>query len=636
MCGIAGIVGVNVNSERYSEVIPRMLGKIKHRGPDANGEAYFSSCALGHVRLSIVDLVNGKQPMYDDSGNNCIVFNGEIYGYRDIKKQLAYPFKTNSDTEVLIALYKKYRENMMEYVPGMFAFAIWDEAHKSLFCARDRFGEKPFFYAIGKGGEFVFASEIKAIISTGLIDPVIDYDQLNHFLSYSYIYPTKTIYKNIFTLPPAHFLKLSNGELQVKRYFSLPPTQESLCEEEAIERFSYLFKQAVKRQLVADVPVGAFLSGGLDSGTVVALAADLVPKLTTVSFGFKGGVNELSIARTMAHKYDTNHIELTDIDFDIAELMYTAQNFYDEPMADPASIPAYLISKHAREHVKVVLTGDAGDELLGGYDLKYRALCYAQELTDKNILLREFLLNSFYKVAKGVRRFIQNVGLYSKDPSIRLQEPHYHDIFIWQRAFEWAKEKPSQVVDFMRMKNRSVQQDIIDGLTLYSRECENYLLDDGFLSNENDPDNSLRLDMQEYLPGNGMRKTDRTTMAVGLESRTPFLDIDLAKFCISLPFNLKVNKNKDKYILRRSYSDRWTKEVRNGIKNGFAAPIYLWMRRKSFVNLEEEYLGNRSRKIFYLINYKKLQQIRKERKHLFLIWEFLHLSMWLEMHKCGL
>lgn len=631
MCGIAGIIGGNARSQQ--NLVPQMLEAIKHRGPDGRGVDTFDHAALGHVRLSIVDLVNGKQPMRDVSERLSVVFNGEIYGYRDMKPRLDYPFRTTCDTEVLLALYRKHGQQMLKYLPGMFAFALWDESEQTLFCGRDRFGEKPFFYAWGRNGEFIFASEIKAILATGLVDPVLDYAQLHHYLCYSYIYPTRTIYQNVYTLSPGHQLIWRDGKVRVEPYWTLPPRGDSITEDEAVEKFRFLFQQAVRRQLVADVPVCAFLSGGLDSGSVVAMAAQQVPQLTTISFGFKGGINELSQARTMAERYGTHHIEMMDIDFDLAELMHTMQWLYDEPMADGASMPAYLIAKAARQHAKVVLTGDAGDEILGGYDHRYRTIMYMQRWQGKDTRWDEMLLHVYYRVFQRVRMFLRQHGLYSRDPSVQLSEPRYHDIFIRQRAYQWLKEGNYDVVSLLRDKNCFVGPQVVQSVELFEQPIQDYWQTQGFLPN-NDADNAIRLDLLEYLPGNGMRKTDRTTMAVSLESRTPFLDVDLAEFCISLPFSLKVREMEEKYVMRRAMQPYWTKRVSHSTKNGFGAPVHLWMQQPKFRELEEEYLGNRNGYMFAVMDYDAIQRLRQERREIFLLWELLILAMWFAKHPC--
>ena len=360
------------------------------------------TCIFGHVRLSIVDLGSGQQPMLSSDKNEAIVFNGEIYGYKDIKKSLGdYAFATNSDTEIILALYKRYGHDLVDKLPGMFSFALWDERKKELFCARDRFGEKPFYYAYGTGGELVFASEIKSILASGLIEPKIDAGSVAHYLKHLYVNPYKTIYSNIFVLPPAHTLAYSDGKLTIRRYWQPPAIDNNIGLEEAARKFKDLFSKAVASQLVADVPVGAFLSGGIDSSSVVAIASQYQKKLKTLSFHFKDGINELPFAREIAAKYGTEHIELFDRDHDIGTLLLKMNDIYDEPFADSSNIPTYLISKLAREHVKVVLTGDGGDELLGGYASWYRPFLFAQDmktsLPDWASMMIPYLLGAMHK-----------------------------------------------------------------------------------------------------------------------------------------------------------------------------------------------------------------------------------------------
>lgn len=632
MCGIAGIIGPDI--ERYKEYMPSMLQSIVHRGPDDLNMHFFSECALGHVRLSIVDITNGRQPMLDEQRNLGLVFNGEIYGYKDIKKNFfEYPFHTDCDTEIILALYHKYGNKMLKQLPGMFAFALWDERNKTLFCARDRFGEKPFYYAVGRNGEFIFASEIKAILATGLIKPQINHEQLWQYLNYQYVYPTQTIYSNIHVLPPAHFLTYHDGKIEVQRYWKLPETNHHISEEEAVEEFQRLFRQAVKRQLIADVPVGAFLSGGLDSGTIVATAAEFVSPVTTISFGFKQGVNELDSARSMAKRYNTNHIEIQDVDFDIADLLFKMQEVYDEPMADPASIPAYLIAQHARQHVKVVLTGDAGDELLGGYDLRYRALAYMQNFHSSNISLKKYAQLLDWKIfsLRCLRKGKKYLGY--DNSKLFLEGKALRELEVQRNAVFWAQQTDTNIVNMIRKNICMFSEKTMQALGV-NQSFENKI-SSGFLG-ENSLDNALRLDLQEYLPGNGFVKTDRTTMACSLESRTPFCDIDLANFCISLPFEFKVNSQGDKYLLRKGFSDKWTNAVKNNVKNGFSPPFLKWLQEKKVVELKEYYLRDKNRRIFSVLAYDEVQRILCSKKQGVQTWNLLQLSMWLELHKCDL
>ncbi len=635
MCGIAGII--HTRQKDYRSITRAMIDTIRYRGPDGNGVYEFEHAALGHVRLSIVDIKSGIQPMLSTEKDIGLVFNGEIYGYKDIRvdlKATGYTFRTNSDTEVLLALYQKYGSGMMKYLPGMFAFALWDESKEQLFCARDRFGEKPFYYAFGRNGEFIFASEIKAILASGLVDPILDYDQVWQYVNYSYVYPTRTMYQNIYTLPPAHTLFFKDGNVKVERYWHLPTTNKDITEPEAVEEFKRLFKQAVERQLVADVPVGAFLSGGLDSGSVVAMASEFVPKLTTISFAFREGMDESPIAKTMAERYHTNHIEIRDIDFDVAEMLGKMQQIFDEPFADPAAVPAYLIAKEARKHAKVVLTGDAGDELLGGYDRRYRALMYMRRYKKScmhPIIRKEFLRSEklYHRVIRKIRK---SIGLLQVHPLAL--ERSLRDVDIRLQATKMMQEDTKDIIEYVR-KNGQMLPDYWQKQLEMVEPKEDYRIHDGFLAAE-DLDNALRVDLQDYLPGNGFLKTDRTTMAVSLESRTPFCDVDLAEFCISLPFEFKVNGTQDKYILRKAMNDSWTEPVRQGVKNGFSPPFGKWLREKKVQEMEAYYLGDKTRKIFQVLSYDGTQKLMQSKKYIWPEWSLLMLSMWMETHPCQL
>lgn len=632
MCGIAGIVNRDV--QRYREKLTYMLDAISYRGPDNNGMEFFSNCVLGHVRLSIVDLKNGHQPMVGNKRKNAIVFNGEIYGYKDIKQRVSdYPFMTDCDTEVLLAMYEKYGIKMMSHVPGMFSFAIWDEEKQELFCARDRFGEKPFYYAEGKNGEFVFASEIKSILASGLIDPIVDEGQIAHFLNYSYVYPTRTIYKNISILPQGHQLIFKDGTIKVMPYWTLPTTSLKISENEAVEEFRRLFYQAVKRQLVADVPVGAFLSGGLDSGTVVAVAAEMVPKLTTISFAFQEGVDESATAKTMADRYNTNHIEIRDLDFNICSMLHKMQEIFDEPFADPAAIPAYLIAKSAREHAKVVLTGDAGDELLGGYETKYGALAYMQEYRKSRVpisLLSWALKKKFFgeRVLRKLRILLgEDMG------KVVLQGRSLRSTEIKLSSLRMLQDNIISIKDYCR--SRCMLNEYWNKHLNIRQGEKNYYIESGFLA-PLELDNALRVDLQDYLPGNGFVKTDRTTMAVSLESRTPFCDKDLAEFCISLPFDMKMRGVDNKYLLRKSFGDKWTLPVKNSVKNGFSPPFVQWLKEKYVLELLDFYLRDNSRKVFAngFVDFKGVQDLLVDRNMSWPVWSMLQLSMWCESHPC--
>ncbi|MEI6553565.1 MAG: asparagine synthase (glutamine-hydrolyzing) [bacterium] len=597
MCGILGIVANE--SIKYKEIIDLMISKQKHRGPDENNSTFFKNCALGHNRLSIVDLSSGQQPMYSSDSKKAIVFNGEIYGFEDIRKSLTYDFKTKSDTEIILALYEKYGQDLFQHLPGMFSFAIWDDIKQELTCGRDRFGEKPFYYAISQNGEFVFASEIKTIIESGLVKPILDKNSLIHYLKYLYIAPDKTIYKNIFTLPPAHNLLFKDGKVSIKRYWSLPNIDEKIKIEDAIDKFRDLLNSSVKKQLIADVPVGAFLSGGLDSTTIVALASKIKEKIKTFSFGFGSSINELPFAKESAKKYNTEHTELF-ADEDIGKLLMDMGDIYDEPFADSSNIPTYLISREARKYVTVVLTGDGGDELFGGYGWYKNFLLYKHG-GNKHDSKFTFL---FWKLAHKIIPSLE--GRYVKSKTSYLSSIY---------------KNPA---DFHKSLNTYFTDDELQKICLFeSREKVGEL----GLEKHTDP---THYDLIDYMPGDILTKIDRASMANSIELRAPFLDVDFASFCASLPLDFKVSKEEDKIILHKAFEQIWPDSIKNRTKQGFGAPVKEWLALPSVIKIKNEYLNNPDKKIFKLISFKDSRKFVN--KDNYRTWILLVLSIWAEKH----
>ncbi len=607
MCGIVGIVAKD--SGRYSEEINKMVKSLRHRGPDGESTLSFKNCILGHTRLSIVDLVTGDQPMRSPNSNSAITFNGEIYGYKSIKAQLKnYPFKTSSDTEVLLALYEKYGVEFVKDLPGMFSFAIWDESNQELIAARDRFGEKPFYYAFGKNGEFIFASEIKAILASGLIKPVLSLESLVHFLQYLYVLPNKTIYKNIYSLPPAHSLTFKDGNLQIEKYWELPQTYEKIELAEAVTVFKSLLEKSVENQLVADVPVGAFLSGGLDSSTIVAIASKYKNNLNTYSFRFGNIINELPYARGIANLYNTEHYELSQEESDLAELLVLMQDIYDEPFADSSNIPTYLISKLAREHQKVIITGDGADELLGGYDYWYRNLYTMECKKEKSAL---------------ASRMIKDMSKFPRIQGHKLSQvvKQFSPEFFYNNAYETILEAHNEQKKYY--KNYEVEK-ILNFKLKFNPEDTNWK------ASGNSLDEALRSDLTDYMPGDILVKTDRASMAHGLELRSPFLDWDFANFCISVPSNLKVTHDESKYLLRQSYQANWTEEIRTRGKQGFGAPVHVWLKHDDFRNLTDTYLNDTKKKIYSIFSYNNTRYYAGRKDYM--TWILLTLSIWMEKH----
>ena len=585
MCGIAGIVGKDV--KKYTPNAKAMTDAIAHRGPDGEGVAIFDNCLLGQRRLSIIDLVTGDQPMYSNK-NSCVVFNGEFYGYLDTKKQLSYNWKTTSDTEVVLALYHQYGENdFVQKIRGMFAFTLWDEPNQVFIAARDRFGEKPFYYAITSSNEIVYASEVKAILASGLIEPELDTEALTHYLQHLYVHPHHSIYKNIFVLPPAHFLVLKNGKLKIKPYWHLPQQQLKIPKQEAKEECFRLLNKAVKEQLIADVPVGCFLSGGIDSSTITALAAlNSENQLTTISFSFGKKNSELEFSRKVAEKYKTSNIELHQDDFDIANWFEKMAEVYDEPFADSSNIPTYLLSQMAATKFKVVLTGDGGDELMAGYRNWYPQLYHLQHPEGFSGLIRNIRKKVLHPKYRN-----------SNIAKIHLEQNRYFDGTDLQQLCQFTAV--SHFNKFLSQPYNSV-------------------------------DAAMRMDLNDYMPGDILAKTDRAAMANSLELRAPFLDVDFAEFCIALPEDFKINNHNDKILIRESFGHLWPGEITNRHKQGFGAPVSEWLQQNKMLELKNELLLNRKNKIFNWLNYESVLSYSK--KNNYQTWILLTLALWMEKH----
>ena len=597
MCGIIGIIHPQVKDKEHNLEI--MLDALHHRGPDDRGIYFFKQSGLGHTRLSIIDPLNGNQPMVNHTAELGITFNDEIYGYKDLKLNLDYKFKTDTDTELILALYDIYGNNFVEKLPGMFAFGIWDEKENKLICARDRFGEKPFYYAFGINGEFIFASEIKAILASGLVQPKISNQSIIHFLKRLYVHPHQTIYSNIYSLPPAHILIYKDNKLDVKRYWNLPKLNDKISLSEGIEQFRYLLNNAVRKQLVADVPVGAFLSGGLDSSTIVDVASRIQPDLQTYSFGFSNELkNELHFAKAVAEKNNTVHFEMEEKIKGLSDLIINMQTIYDEPFADSSNIPTYLISKFASNNIKVILSGDGGDEMMAGYWYWYQPIQSLQ-----NYLTRE-------KNQSGNVNKLHSILMKLVSPQ------RNRDLIEGERLFSKYKNISNLFLS---------QRDYFNSNDLIEFGFENVMLNN--IESPENIEDVLRLDIEDYLPGDLLVKIDRASMANSLEIRSPFLDKDLAEFCISLPHRLKIKNGQEKYIMRKAFSHRWPKIVQSRKKMGFGAPVDIWLARKDIIDLKGDCLYNKSNPLYDFLDYDKVNQFRN--KNNYQEWILLNLSLWM-------
>src|ERR1700752_404839 len=606
MCGIAGVVAPDC--ARYGLALDSMVAALSHRGPDGVAAHFFNNCAIGHRRLSIIDLATGDQPMFSADGKVAVTFNGEIYGYREVRNALRdYPFKTTSDTEVILALYERYGTNLLKHLPGMFALAIWDERTQTFFAGRDRFGEKPFFYAYGPNHDFLFASEIKGLIACGLLQPKLNRKSLAHYLRYLYVHPHQTIYSNIFVLPPAHSLLLKDGRITIEKYWDLPETKDVLSEADAIDEFQRLFERSVEQKLTPHVPVGVFLSGGLDASSVVAAASRHCERLRTLSFGFGESINELPPARESAELYKTDHVELDPGREDLAELMVEMARIYDEPFADSSNIPTYLISREARRFCKVVLTGGGGNELLGGYDFWSRPL-RNMERTNPRLA----------RVAGVIRRAAAVTSRTGLVQAFELQD-RAQGAELWKRFSSIAVAHKAQNAYFTEAELRRLRAPVDANGSSASNAAHIF---------HGTVEDAMRMDLQDYMPGDILVKTDRASMAHGLEVRAPFLDVDFASFCISLPHRLKIPDRQEKWILRQCYEDSWTETVRNKNKQGFGAPVGEWLKLAAVTQLKSKILDNPGHALFSLISFEASRPYVS--KDNYQTWILLTLGLWLE------
>ena len=543
--------------QEFVEPMRRMLKALHPRGPDDSGFLVLPDGILGHTRLAIVDLTGGHQPMSSALERHHIVFNGEIYGYKDLRPSFGdFPYRTSSDTEVILAAYARHGMATAQHLPGMFAFAIWDETRHRLLCARDRFGEKPFYFAMPQPGVIVFASELKAILASGLVTPEVDPCAVAYYLKRHYVHPWKSIYRNVHALPPAHCLSWDGARVERRRYWIVPSSSnETLTLDSAAEVLREKMRAAVESQLIADVEVGAFLSGGLDSTTIVGLAAESSKQLRTFCADFEGQASEAPFARLAAERYGTDHVELRVGSFSLPEVLTTLAGIYDEPFADNSNVPTYLIAQRAREHVKVVLTGDGGDELFGGYGW-YRALCWAERNPSPSWWR--------WMTARLLARTALTMGL---PIGSRLEE---RNIGIGMMRRE--RTVIAAHVDQMGFCSDVDLQQL--GLGDCAAEIRGW---DESLIQGDGVSGAMNFDVQGYMAGDILTKVDRASMANGLELRAPFLDVKLGEFALSLPAQLRVTSGEDKRVLRAAFADSWPDAIRRRGKHGFGAPVNLWL-----------------------------------------------------------
>jgi len=569
MCGICGLVSTEPgNPEEMTPRVQWMMDQLKHRGPDDSGIWSDRFTTLGHRRLSIIDLSSaGRQPMVSEDGRKVIVFNGEIYNFQELRKrfQREISFRHHNDAEVLLKLYEKFGTSCLDYFRGMFAFAIWDSDLQRLFFARDRLGKKPFFYSL-RNDKLVFASELHALLGPGDQKFEINEESLYHFLTLQYVPYPQTIFNGAWKLPPAHFGIFKDGKLEIQRYWALQHHEKQWNEADALHHFQELFRESVRLRMISDVPLGTFLSGGLDSSAVVGMMRELTAepvKTFTVRFHEKE-YDESPYARQVAEIFQTEHQELT-VTPDLVEILPKLVRHYSEPYADSSAIPFYYLSQTTRNHVKVALSGDGGDELFGGYTrylfdepqaLLPTALRGAVRCLPVNVRviwrIRRFLEEKGFDLPAI---YLQKIGVFNEEEKQLLLQPQFCKHGKCGSTLKWY-------------------EDIF-------HQFESVAF----------PEKLMAADIVSYLPDDLLVKADVASMACSLEVRSPFLDHELMEFAATLPAKLKFQNGAGKFLLKKYLQSKLPADIVNRRKAGFGLPIKTWFRGSLRPYLEETLLS---------------------------------------------
>lgn len=617
MCGIAGLVTKN-GAPPDEGVIRRMAAVIAHRGPDGEGVWTSGGVGLAHRRLAIIDLSEAAdQPMHDVSGRYSIVFNGEIYNYRELRDELVglgATFRSQSDTEVILEAFKKWNVECAKKFRGMFAFAVWDSEERRLFLSRDRIGKKPLFYAITSAGDLAFASELKALAPVVPLKP--DWNAVRLFLGLQYVPSPLTGFENVKQLLPGEHGLFDEKGWRTEKYHSVNEKMSSPYEggtEGMDQTIRQLLSDAVRiRQLASDVPVGAFLSGGIDSAAVVAFASAHVDRLQTFTMGFPSvRMDERTDARSISAHFGTDHHEYEAKPQDLLLLIDELIGHYDAPYADSSALPLWLLARETSKHIKVVLTGDGGDELFGGY----RRYAYFQQARwMAKVPGLPAILYGMSERADDPRltRMAETVAAFAMDPSRA-----YGELFCGS-YFSSAGLRAVFTNEFLSRTQSS------DAVSFVASQMEDASLDA-----------AMRFDLTSYLPDDLNVKMDRATMRFGLEARSPFLDQELVAFTQGLPLKEKVHHGKTKIALRRALRGIVPDEVLQRKKKGFQVPLDDWFRGP-LVSVLRERLLDPSGPLAQIAQPNAIERLVAENErgmdHGNRLWMLLSLATWLQTY----
>ncbi len=626
MCGMAGILYGDAPWSAEGHVLSTMASSLAHRGPDAEGVWTAPSVGLAHRRLSIIDLAGGRQPLANEDASIQVVFNGEIYNFRELRHELdrkGHRFRTNSDTEVLVHLYEEMGDRLVERLRGMFAFALWDRRKRRLLLARDRLGLKPLYY-YRDHEKVLFGSEIKAILSFPGVRREIDLEALEDYLSYGVVPGHRSIFRGIQKLPPAHLLAVdeANWNASPRQYWRLdaePDEERSL--DEWLEALRAKLTETVKAHLIADVPVGAFLSGGLDSSAVVATAVQCgASDIATFSIGFEEErFSELPYARAVAQHLGTRHVEEI-VTPRAAESLEQLVHHFDEPFADPSAIPTLCLARLARQHVKVALSGDGGDEAFGGYSR------YAHDL-------REAAWRG--RIPSWLRWTLLRTAARWWPKADWLPRPMRLKTTLTNLSLEPADAYANTIAICRRpMRRALLNGDVRQTLNGYRPEAA---LARGFRTTPGDPlRGMISADVAMLLPDDFLTKVDRASMSVGLEVRPPLVDHEFLELAAKIPSRWKVADGETKWIFKRLCKDLLPAEVLTRRKQGFEIPIDGWLRGPLRERFEASVLAPRGRLGDY-INRDAVRRIYQRHltgtaRHGAVLWSLLVLGCWMDKY----
>lgn len=625
MCGICGLIVKTDNQlGELGNLLTRMTELLVHRGPDEKATWHEGAAGLGHTRLKVLDLEGSKQPMLDITGRYLLVYNGEVYNFQELRRELkshhCMVFRYRGDTEVVLNAFVAFGKACLHKFNGMFAFGLWDRKEQTLFLARDRMGQKPLFYYTDSS-MFVFASEIKCILSIPGIDTSLDYSSLDSYFKYGFIPSPDTIFKRIKKLPPAHYLIYKDNNFAINRYWSppLPTVTPSISIQEASQILRHKMERAVRLRLISDVPLGAFLSGGIDSSAIVALMRENSSEVKTFCISFRErSYDESRFSKLSAEHFHTDHTEYMVKDYQVESLLKKLVFHFDEPFGDSSALPTYHLSRITRQYVTVALSGDGGDELFAGYN-RYIARRFAHyyNLLPKSLRTR-FFNNLISMLPDNTRYYAKSIVKSLKLFHTMALSINRNPLSVLPNVFEEHERK-----------------------ALYSHQLLAQLCDAGSkdhiiriseqFSNLDEISHMMWVDMHTYLPDDILVKVDRMSMAHSLEVRSPFMDHEVVEFICTLPIDYKLKGFTTKYILKTAMNDLLPKTVLKRRKQGFSVPLAVWFR-KNLRELVHDYMFSKeAAELLRLESIKQLliehQEKNKDNSHR--LWTLLIFCVWL-------